>query len=64
MKTKRINISHDELCEILEYNPQTGLCYWKIKRGGKAQKGRLAGTGANTRGYWSIYMANPTLPLN
>jgi hypothetical protein len=47
-------ITTDELREVLEYNPITGLFYWKESRGGNAVKGSRAGCLSTQSGYWDI----------
>lgn len=34
----------DNLHEVLDYNADTGHFFWKVRRGGKALKGSIAGT--------------------
>lgn len=39
--------------KYLRYDPETGIFYWKVRRGGKAVKGSIAGS-PNSEGYIHI----------
>lgn len=45
-------MTRDELAELLEYDPDTGVFTWKVNRGG-CKAGDIAGSDHN-RGYWQI----------
>ena len=47
-------ITTEELREVLEYNPITGLFYWKESRGPNAVKGSKAGCASTQGDYWDI----------
>lgn len=47
------NISVEELRRILSYDPETGICRWRVDRGKKVKAGAVAGT-KNALGYYMI----------
>lgn len=46
-------LTYKRLCEVLQYDPDTGLLYWKIDMGSRAKMGNIAGT-LNKIGYFVI----------
>ena len=42
--SKKPNITHQRLLQLLDYNPETGEFFWKSDRGRLAKKGGVAGT--------------------
>ena len=46
-------LTHDRLCEVLDYNPETGVFRWLVTRPGTARAGSIAGS-LNDNGYVSI----------
>jgi hypothetical protein len=53
VKPNKIHISVEELQEILDYCPETGLFTWKVKTGPRAVLGKEAG-GPHNSGYRQI----------
>lgn len=47
------HITHHRLCELLEYNPDTGIFIWKVDRKHLAKSGSKAGS-INGSGYTQI----------
>jgi len=45
-------ITHEDLLEVLDYNPETGVFHWKTAMGSRALAGDVAGTFCE--GYWVI----------
>jgi hypothetical protein len=52
-RTRTENIPVEELREILAYDPETGVCTWKVPRGTKIRPGMVAGC-KNSLGYYFI----------
>lgn len=46
-------LTQEELKEVFNYNPDTGIFVWKISRGGKTKVGDIAGCN-EAKGYWCI----------
>lgn len=53
-KAKKIEISQEELKEVLDYNPDTGVFRWKIYRASNAKVGDVAGCIHKVNGYHEI----------
>ena len=50
VKAKKIELTQEELKEVLDYNPETGIFTWKVSNSNKATIGAVAG-GCNVKGY-------------
>ena len=50
-------LTQERLKELLHYNPETGLFTWRMRRGGTARKGSIAG-GIEPSGYLKICIEN------
>lgn len=48
-----IELTAEVLRELLDYNPETGVFFWRRSRGNGVKVGQLAGSMANN-GYWQI----------
>jgi hypothetical protein len=46
------NITHEQVLKALDYDPETGIFFWKVSRCG-VRKGSVAGC-KNKEGYWKI----------
>jgi hypothetical protein len=53
--SKNIELSHEELLKILEYDPDTGIFTWTGLRSG-TKSGKIAGT-LSSDGYWQIQIS-------
>ena len=62
MKTKPLP-PVERVRELLDYNPDTGVFTWKVKRGGKAQAGTVAGY-EHVTGYWYIAIDKKYYPAH
>jgi HNH endonuclease len=54
-KAKPIEISHERLLELFEYDPETGHFTRRISTRGRAKAGVVAGS-SHGSGYWRIYV--------
>ena len=56
-------LTHAELLRVLDYSPETGLFYWKVRLGARGKPGSVAGT-LTDRGYRKVCIGGKIYALH